>query len=110
MTGTANSTIPLTGPLAGHVLMPPASPAPLLVGTTSIGKSGLIAIVALLIGLFFFNPFVKHQRQRLVPGIPIVGGSDKAAIKKSRTRFIHDGMAMLAEGYQQVGRHAVSRT
>lgn len=42
------------------------------------------------------------KRQRLVPGIPIVGGDDRQSIQKSRIRFIHDGKSMLEEGYEKV--------
>ncbi|KAH6674969.1 putative cytochrome P450 [Halenospora varia] len=45
------------------------------------------------------QPVSKHQR--LVPSIPIVGGSDKESIKKNRLRFIHDGKSMLEEGYKK---------
>jgi len=44
----------------------------------------------------------KSKKQRLVPGVPIVGGTDKESILQSRIRFIHDGKNMLQEGYSQV--------
>lgn len=47
----------------------------------------------------------SKKRQRLAPNIPVVGGSDKKSILKNRRRFIHDGMSMLAEGYEQVSGH-----
>lgn len=50
--------------------------------------------------LLYFQSVSKHQR--LVPSIPIVGGSDKESIKKNRLRFIHDGKSMLEEGYKKV--------
>ncbi|OAQ58685.1 cytochrome P450 [Pochonia chlamydosporia 170] len=55
------------------------------------------AIVATIVGLYYLLP---RHKQRLVPGIPIIGGEDEASIRKSRIRFLHDGMQMLLEGYQ----------
>lgn len=58
----------------------------------------------LLIGMVVVAIIIWNQwsRQRLVSGVPIVGGEDTAAIKQSRIRFVHDGMRMLQEGYQAV--------
>ncbi|KAI9739473.1 MAG: hypothetical protein M1818_005161 [Claussenomyces sp. TS43310] len=39
------------------------------------------------------------KKQKLVSGMPVVGGSDHASIKKQRGRFVYDSKAMLAEGY-----------
>ena len=49
-------------------------------------------------------------KQRLVPGIFVVGGSGKDQIKESRSRFVHDSRSMVLEGYQKVssGREAWS--
>ncbi|KAI0550324.1 putative cytochrome P450 [Xylaria curta] len=52
-----------------------------------------------VIGILLYS--AAEKRQRLAPGVPIVGGSDKASIKRNRTRFIHDGKAMLVEGYKK---------
>ena len=41
-------------------------------------------------------------KQRLVPGIFVVGGFSKDHIKESRSRFVHDSRSMVLEGYQQV--------
>jgi len=49
----------------------------------------------------------KSKKQRLVQGVPIVGGTDKESILQSRIRFIHDGKNMLQEGYSQVCPTAV---
>ncbi|KAK3321251.1 putative cytochrome P450 [Cercophora scortea] len=38
-------------------------------------------------------------RQRLVPGIPVIGGSSKRDRLKNRERFRHDSKQMLTEGY-----------
>ncbi|KAI1818685.1 putative cytochrome P450 [Poronia punctata] len=61
--------------------------------------AAIFGLVTIIIAVLLIVPFGK--RQRLAPGIPIVGGSDKESIKKNRQRFIHDGMAMLAEGYEK---------
>ncbi|KAI1356558.1 putative cytochrome P450 [Xylaria sp. FL0043] len=75
------------------------SPLPHIVDILSTRTTALTTFITLLVSLIFFKPFAK--RQRLVPEIPIVGGSDQASIKNNRKRFIHDGMAMLLEGYQE---------
>lgn len=64
-------------------------------------RSSLAAFVVLFVFLrYLWNS--QKKRQKLVPGIPIVGGKDKASIIKNRQRFIHDSKAMLEEGYQKV--------
>ncbi|ATY60306.1 cytochrome P450 [Cordyceps militaris] len=60
-------------------------------------RLGLGLFIIIAIGLYCaFRPV----RQQLIAGIPIVGGSNKEAIKKSRIRFLNDGMQMLLEGYR----------
>lgn len=59
------------------------------------------AFLLFAILLYYLSP---KKRQRLVPGIPIVGGEDRSSVKKSRIRFVHDGKNMLAEGYKKVRR------
>lgn len=44
-----------------------------------------------------------QKRQRLVPGVRIVGGGSAKALVESRKRFYHDSKAMLLEGYRQSG-------
>jgi hypothetical protein len=59
--------------------------------------------------ILFIHFLIKRwvvKRQRLVPGVPIVGGDDRQSIQKNRIRFIHDGKSMLEEGYKKVqGRY-----
>jgi len=45
---------------------------------------------------------IWSRRQRYIPGVPIIGGSNPTSIKKSRLRFVHDSMSMLLQGYREV--------
>lgn len=45
---------------------------------------------------------------RLIPGIPVLGGSDPTVMKCSSERFVHDAKAMLQQGYEQVSRSTVA--
>ncbi|KAE8143645.1 putative cytochrome P450 [Aspergillus pseudotamarii] len=62
--------------------------------------SGVSAVIGIII-IVAVGFCLGSSQQRLIPGIPIVGGQDSASIKKNRTRFVHDGMNMLLEGYRQ---------
>ena len=62
--------------------------------------SGYLTVI--LVGLLFLTVSQRPKRQKLAPGIPIVGGSDIQHVKQNRKRFIHDGKSMLAEGYRKV--------
>jgi hypothetical protein len=61
-----------------------------------------VVLISVLFLIILKRSLGPSKRQRLVPGIPIVGGSDKKAILKNRKRFIHDGKDMLLEGYEKV--------
>ena len=61
-------------------------------------------VTVLLLGLLVVTASSRAKKQRLVPGIPIVGGNSSQDVKRNRTRFVHDGKAMLDEGYRQVRR------
>lgn len=63
----------------------------------------LIGLLALTL-VAVFGQFKK--RQKIVSGISIVGGNDREAVLRNRTRSIHDGKAMLLEGYQKVTNHS----
>lgn len=65
----------------------------------------LITIVGLIL-IILYGQSKKHQR--IVPGIPIVGGSDKESVLRNRKRFVHDGKSMLLEGYGKVSILQVS--
>lgn len=58
-----------------------------------------LMFLVITLGFFLQN---GGRKQRLVPGIPVVGGSDRESIKKQRKRFIHDSKAMITEGYKKV--------
>lgn len=67
----------------------------------NVPTSILILITTTLFILIVAFRSVK-PRQRILRGIPIVGGDDAASVKESRIRFVHDGMNMLLEGYKKV--------
>lgn len=64
------------------------------------------SVYIILAGLLLFVVSSNLEKQVLVSGIPIVGGSDSQHVKENRRRFIHDGKSMIEDGYQQVGRYA----
>lgn len=70
----------------------------------SISQDNPLPLFAFLTGIVtvLFIIWNKRSGQRLVPGVPIVGGKDTATIKQNRIRFVHDGKRMLQEGYQAV--------
>ncbi|XXH01261.1 hypothetical protein Hte_007615 [Hypoxylon texense] len=57
---------------------------------------GLLLFVALAVILL---KYFSKPKQRLVPGIPVIGGASKKDRIRNRERFRHDSKAMLAEGY-----------
>ena len=65
----------------------------------------LITVLGLIL-IIIYGQSKKHQK--LVPGIPIVGGSDKESVLRNRKRFVHDGKSMLLEGYGKVSILRVS--
>lgn len=78
------------------VIIPPA----LLEPHPKINPYVALATILGLIIITVYGQSRKHQR--IVPGIPIVGGSDKESVLRSRKRFVHDGKSMLLEGYGEV--------
>lgn len=62
--------------------------------THRISTLVLLASIVLAIWLYSSSP-----KQRLVPGIPVIGGSSKNDRVRSRERFRHESKAMLTEGY-----------
>ena len=61
----------------------------------------LIAIIFLLISTSAIQSY--NNRQRIAPGIPIVGADGPGGVKAARKRFLGDAKGMLREGYEQVG-------
>ena len=88
------SELPL--PTSVDLVLPPAMLKALTVVNQNLILIGLLTLTLITV----FGHFGK--RQKIVPGIPIVGGKDKESVLKSRKRFVHDGKAMLLEGYQKV--------
>ncbi|KAM7213845.1 Cytochrome P450 [Rhypophila decipiens] len=70
------------------------------VATSSIRLLALIALVPLSLA-FGYRLHARPRRQRYLPGVPIVGGSDAASISQSRIRALHDSKSMLLEGYRK---------
>ncbi|KAJ5674732.1 cytochrome P450 [Penicillium maclennaniae] len=66
-------------------------------------SQNLVIVSAFLLFAILIYHLSFQKRQRIVPGIPIVGGEDRSSVKKNRIRFIHDGKNMLAEGYKKYG-------
>lgn len=60
----------------------------------STGALVLLTSFFLAIWLSFASP-----RQRLAPGIPVIGGASKKDRIRNRERFRHESKSMLAEGY-----------
>lgn len=71
---------------------------------SSVSRDNPLQLFAALAGIVtvVFIIWNKWSGQRLVAGVPIVGGKDTATIKQNRLRFVHDGKRMLQEGYQAV--------
>lgn len=57
---------------------------------------------SLIIFLYVLRELSKGQRQKLIAGIPIVGGNDAKSIKLNREKFRTQAKEMLLEGYEQV--------
>ena len=71
-------------------------------GFQTRGSSYVFILLAGLLLVTTVSTSRSKRRQRLVSDIPIVGGSDGQCVKENRKRFIHDGKAMIEEGYRQV--------
>lgn len=97
------SELPL--PASMDPVLPPAILKALAVANPYIILIGLLVLTLITVSSHF------KKRQILVPDIPIVGGSDKESVLRNRNRFIHDGKAMLLEGYRKVStyRHGINR-
>ncbi|KAI2621578.1 cytochrome P450 monooxygenase [Xylaria nigripes] len=61
---------------------------------------GVLAIF-LPLAITWWNKWSKTQR--LIPGIPVVGGSSKRERVKNRKAFIHGSKDLLIDGYRQAG-------
>ena len=71
--------------------------------TSDVNKiAGTLIGLVVLLGVYLQT---AKKKQRLLPGVPVVGGADSASIRAQRKRFIHDSKAMLTEGYAKVKSH-----
>ncbi|KAI4217474.1 MAG: hypothetical protein LQ351_000069 [Letrouitia transgressa] len=59
----------------------------------------LIAIIFLLVSTSAIQSY--NNRQRLAPGIPIIGVDEKGSVKAARKRFLNDARGLLREGYEK---------
>ena len=82
----------------GSLVLKPSSLNVLDYLSFSRGKVVLAVSTLLVLAVLLGTP---KKKQRLVPGIPVVGGDDRASILMNRKRFIHDGKNMLLDGYQK---------
>ncbi|OTB06304.1 hypothetical protein M426DRAFT_115142 [Hypoxylon sp. CI-4A] len=67
--------------------------------TLSIGKNDLGSLLLVIPFILFTWRYVSSPKQRLIPGIPIIGGANSRDRTQNRERFRHDSQAMLAAGY-----------
>ncbi|KAI1409846.1 cytochrome P450 [Hypoxylon sp. FL1857] len=66
---------------------------------SSLNKNEITSLLFIItVTLIIWNYF-SAPKQRLVPGIPIIGGTSTKDRIRSRERFRHDSKAMLTEGY-----------
>lgn len=50
----------------------------------------------------------SSQKQRYIPGVPIIGIEEPGGIKQARQNFCTDAKSILAEGYQKACRRSIS--
>lgn len=62
--------------------------------------SALIAVIFFLVSSSAIKTY--NKRQRLIPGVPIVGIDERGSVKAARKRFVHDAKGLLQEGYEMV--------
>ncbi|KAL8764502.1 MAG: hypothetical protein Q9194_007026, partial [Teloschistes cf. exilis] len=63
--------------------------------------SALIVVVFFLVSSSAIQSY--NKRQRLIPGVPIVGIDERGSVKAARKRFVHDAKGLLQEGYEMAG-------
>ncbi|KAI0107962.1 cytochrome P450 [Hypoxylon sp. NC0597] len=66
---------------------------------SSLDKNGLSGLLILITITAITWNYLSTPKQRLVPGIPIIGGASTKDRIRNRERFRHDSKAMLTEGY-----------
>lgn len=88
-----------SNPMLDTALLAPRLLDDCVAWASSLSKNdigGLLFLVTLTLTLW---NYFSSPKQRLVPGIPVIGGASKKDRIRSRERFRHDSKAMLAEGY-----------
>ncbi|KAI4237689.1 MAG: hypothetical protein LQ352_007923 [Teloschistes flavicans] len=60
--------------------------------------SALIAVLFFLVSSSAIQSYTN--RQRLAPGVPIVGIDERGSVQAARKRFVHDAKGLLREGYE----------
>ncbi|KAL3417253.1 cytochrome P450 [Phlyctema vagabunda] len=63
-------------------------------------RNHVFELLTFAIVVAFICRYLTSNKQKLVPGVVIIGGSDKKSIINTRRRFRHDAKEILAEGYQ----------
>ncbi|KAI1091697.1 cytochrome P450 [Rostrohypoxylon terebratum] len=66
---------------------------------SSLSKNDIVGILAIIISTAVLWNYFSSPKQRLVPGIPVIGGASIKERIRNRERFRHDSKAMLTEGY-----------
>jgi hypothetical protein len=64
----------------------------------SLSLALLLSLLVLVTAIQFRRSFVA----RLIPGIPVVGGSDAAAMHSTSQKFFVEAKSILLDGYKQV--------
>ncbi len=49
--------------------------------------------------------FSNSKRQRMLPGVPVIGLDGTKTIRQAREQFRHDSKTLLLEGYRKVFLH-----
>lgn len=61
-----------------------------------------ITLLCVCLASYVLLSLLFRKRQRLAPGVPIVGLEGGTSLAAARKRFVHDSKSMLVEGYMKV--------
>ncbi|KAF4556517.1 Cytochrome P450-like protein 93 [Elsinoe fawcettii] len=62
-------------------------------------------LLAAFLAIIFLSQVVSpSKKQKLSPGILVVGGNDKKSILQNRDRFVYDAKSMVVEGYKKTDK------
>lgn len=68
-----------------------------------------VYVVLAIASILLLSSFTRSGTQKLAPGVMVVGGNEKQAIRANRERFRENAKEMLEEGYRKVcGRNVTS--